>query len=138
MKLLLLTTAALFLLPTFAHAEELPTDSPTETTETNTEKSSSTLASSGVTQWISITGIYAYESVIKLNQVNLSNTSATGIYAEQVANISNAGIVGSNFSANNLTVTSGEISSSTIRQTAHLNGIDFQNSSVEFNSVVLN
>lgn len=138
MKRLLLTAGVLFLAPAMAFSAHATTAAAEDTTEETSEAESGTLTSSGVSQRTSLQGIYASESGIKVNTVYLSDSSASGIYAEQITHIGDAAIVSSNVNINSIQVFSGEISSSVITQSTYVNGMDIQNSSLELNRVILN
>lgn len=135
MKQLIFTTGLLCLAPVFAmsaHAQTAPVE------EETSEAGTTSLSSSGVSQRTSLQGVYASESGIKLNTLYLSDSSASGIYAEQTNYIGDASIVSSNVNVNSIQVFSGEVSSSVITQSTYINGADIQNSSLELNRVILN
>lgn len=140
MKRLILTVGVLLLAPEMAYSADVLTapSPPDNTTEESSEADSSTLTSSGVSQRASLQSIYASESAVKVNTVYLADSTASGIYAEQVTYIGDAAIVSSNVNINSIQVYSGEISSSVITQSTYVNGMDVQNSSLELNRLILN
>lgn len=138
MKRLLLTTGLICLssvLALSANAQTVPAD---ENTEETSEKDSSSLTSSGVSQRTSLQGVYASESVVKVNTMYLKSSDASGIYAEQTSHMNNAAIVNSDIDINRIAVHSGDLSSSVITQSTYINGADIQNTTLELNRVVLN
>jgi len=136
MKRLFFTSAILAMAPIMAFSAQAQTaPDPDEQQEQTTN--SGTLTSSGVDQMTSLQNIYAQESAFKVNTLYLENSSASGIYAEQFTGIGNAGIVRSNVNINNIAVYTGEVNSTTIKQTTHVTGMDIRDSTLELNRVVL-
>lgn len=138
MKRLILTTGLLLLGPAIAlNASAQSTPTPENENEETSTQGNSSMNSSGVNQTTSVTSIYAKESAVKLNTFYLGDSSASGIYGQQYVGIGNAGIERSNVNINNISVYSSDVSSSTIKQTMHGNGMDIQGSTLEINRVVL-
>jgi hypothetical protein len=139
MKRQLLAAGMLCFAPAFAYNAHAQTDPNTQNQEEETsEEDTGNLSSSGVSQRTSLQGVYISESGVKLNTIYLKGSSASGIYAEQIAHIGDAAVVSSNVDINRIAVHSGDISSSVITQSTYMNGVDIQNSSLELNRVVLN
>lgn len=137
MKRLLLTTGLICLssvLTLSANAQTAPAD---ETEETS-ENEPSSMTSSGVAQRATLQGVYASESVVKVNTLYLKSSDASGIYAEQTSHMNNAAIVSSDLDINRIAVRAGDLSSSVITQSTYINGADIQNTTLELNRVVLN
>lgn len=135
MKRILLLTVAFVLTPMVSYAAEVPTKTANEVADTN---KSSEMSSSYVSQVTALQSVYANESSIKTNTVYLGDSTASGIYAEQNAHVTNAAIVSSNVNVNSIQVYSGAVSSSTVTQSTYVNGADVQYSTLEINRVILN
>jgi len=138
MKRQLLMTGLLLIAPTMAFNAQAQDATNPETPEEQTEPTNAgTISSSGLYQFTSLQSIYAQESAVKLNTMYLENASLTGVYADQFTGIGNAGIVRSNVNINNISVYSGDVSSSTIKQTTHITGMEVTDSTIELNRVAL-
>jgi len=138
MKLTLFTAGLLFMTPAVAYGAEAqnPTSAETAKKESRIGKSA-TLTSSNISQTVAIQSIYARESGIDINTVYLENSSAAGIYAKQVTDIDNAGVVNSNVNINSIAAHSGHVGSSVITQSAYVNGMEIRSSTLELNRVIL-
>ena len=138
MRKLLLTAGILLLTPSVAFGAEAQNAAMADNAKKESRiGKSATLTSSEISQTAALQSIYARESSIQTNTIYLERSSANGIYAKQVTDIDNAGIINTNVNINSIAAHAGHVGSSTITQSAYMNGMEIRNSLLELNRVIL-
>jgi len=139
-KLIVMTCAILTFVPAWAdegHGASSPNTEEESTSHAPYEDRESTVTGLTLAQYASSDGLYANQSELRINMVDINGADVSGLDATQAATINGGSHYDSHVEVNAIRLYGGSVGSSSIKQSATFNNAILRSSTVQLNKLYI-